>query len=75
MSDEGNYTFNTDGTRTDVQFSQFLVENGVILPATYEVKWNAGASAWVGVLCGELSPNARDKSLEAARRKQRNVGN
>lgn len=70
VTEAPNYTFNSDGGRYDPEFTRSLVENGVVLPARYEVKWNNEASAWVGVLCGDLTKSAREKTLKAARRKK-----
>ena len=75
VMEDPNYPFNSDGGKKDPDFSKLLLNNGVVLPARYEVKWNEEASAWVGVLCGEIIPNAVEKSLETARRKRKRVGN
>lgn len=75
IMEKPNYPFNAGGGKMDQELSRHLVENGVVLPARYEVKWNEKASAWVGVLRGELIPNAAEKTLETAGRKKKSVRN
>lgn len=73
VTEEPNYTFNADGGKTDKELSRRLVNSGVSLPARYEVAWDDRLSGWIGVLDGELVPDARERSLEAAKRRQKNV--
>lgn len=69
-TDTPNYGFPASGSRKDVRLTRSLVESGITLPARYAVSWNPGASAWVGVLCGEPTEDALAGSLKAGRRKK-----
>ena len=57
------YSFRADGGREDVELARSLVKCGVSLPAEYQVRWNDEASAWVGVLRGELTQDALAHSI------------
>lgn len=66
-----NYTFPGGGSRKDTYLTQTLVEEGIVLPARYFVKWNDKASAWVGILSGDRVPDALTSSLNPGQRTRR----
>ena len=49
-SEQPNYKFPKGGRIKDPAFTRALVEQGIPLPARYEVAWNQDANAWVGIL-------------------------
>ena len=73
LTDNPNYSFPASGIRKDTLFSQSLVENGIMLPARYSVEWNAGASAWVGVLKGKHVKDSLSASLKAGQTTRRKI--
>ena len=70
-SNEQKYYFKKDGSKKDVVFSRKLAACGVRLPAQYETAWNEKAGAWVGVLQGELIPDAARQSLTRERKRRK----
>ena len=68
-SDQPNYKFPKGGRIKDLAFTRALVENGIPLPARYEVAWNQNANAWVGVLVEQMpapGKTALEQSLSPA---------
>lgn len=70
-TDAPNYSFPSGGSRKDTRFTQSLVENGIVLPARYEVAWNEAAAAWVGILMGERAADPLASCLKIGKRGRR----
>ena len=71
ISDEPNYTFKKDGAQHDIKLTQYLVDNGISLPARYIVHWDEAMNSWIAILNEEINPSALKDTLKNAQKKRK----